>query len=62
MPSAAAAAAAVPQADSNREHLFFFMLFLRFTPLVPNAFVNMASSIVGIPFHIFFLGTLVGER
>ncbi|KAG5192935.1 snare associated Golgi protein-domain-containing protein [Tribonema minus] len=46
--------------DRNRDHLMFFMIFLRLTPLVPNAFVNMASSMVGIPFNIFFMGTMLG--
>jgi len=36
------------------------MLFLRITPTLPNTFINMASPIVDIPFHIFFTATLVG--
>ena len=36
------------------------MLFLRVTPTLPNLFINLASPIVDIPFHIFFLATLLG--
>lgn len=36
------------------------MLFLRFTPLIPNISVNVASPIVGLPFKYFFFGTLFG--
>ena len=37
-----------------------YMLFLRVTPTLPNTFINMASPIVDVPYHIFFLATLVG--
>lgn len=46
--------------SKQRGNLFWYMLFLRFTPLVPNWFVNMGSPIVGIPIQTFFLGTLIG--
>jgi uncharacterized membrane protein YdjX (TVP38/TMEM64 family) len=36
------------------------MLFLRFTPLCPNWFVNLTAPIANIPVHIFFAGTLFG--
>lgn len=48
------------EVEKRRENLVFFMLFLRVSPLLPNWFVNLSSPIVGIPFHIFFLTTLVG--
>ncbi|XP_062212161.1 uncharacterized membrane protein At4g09580-like isoform X2 [Phragmites australis] len=44
----------------RKEKLLNYMLFLRITPTLPNTFINMASSIVDIPFHIFFAATLVG--
>eukprot|EP00262_Sarcandra_glabra_P012673 TRINITY_DN3318_c0_g1_i1.p1 TRINITY_DN3318_c0_g1~~TRINITY_DN3318_c0_g1_i1.p1 ORF type:complete len:280 (+),score=23.52 TRINITY_DN3318_c0_g1_i1:294-1133(+) len=44
----------------RREKLLNYMLFLRITPTLPNTFINVASPIVDIPFHIFFLATLVG--
>eukprot|EP01017_Pseudomicrothorax_dubius_P029120 TRINITY_DN3507_c0_g2_i2.p1 TRINITY_DN3507_c0_g2~~TRINITY_DN3507_c0_g2_i2.p1 ORF type:complete len:279 (-),score=36.67 TRINITY_DN3507_c0_g2_i2:50-886(-) len=45
---------------SNRDHLFWYMLSLRLTPLVPNWLVNISSPIVGIPLTHFFFGTLLG--
>jgi len=45
---------------ANRQNLFWYMLFLRITPLIPNWFVNVSSPIVGIPFRTFFFGTLFG--
>lgn len=36
------------------------MLFLRITPTLPNLFINLASPIVDVPFHVFFLATLIG--
>jgi len=46
--------------SKHRGNLFWYMLFLRFTPLVPNWFVNMGSPIVGIPLRTFFIGTFIG--
>jgi len=46
--------------DENRNNQFWFMLFLRFTPLIPNVVVNMASPIVGMPVHTFAFGTFLG--
>eukprot|EP00262_Sarcandra_glabra_P012674 TRINITY_DN3318_c0_g2_i1.p1 TRINITY_DN3318_c0_g2~~TRINITY_DN3318_c0_g2_i1.p1 ORF type:complete len:280 (+),score=37.50 TRINITY_DN3318_c0_g2_i1:214-1053(+) len=44
----------------RRDKLLNYMLFLRITPTLPNTFINLASPIVDIPFHVFFLATLVG--
>ncbi|OAY23709.1 uncharacterized membrane protein At4g09580 [Manihot esculenta] len=44
----------------RREKLLNYMLFLRVTPTLPNLFINLASPIVDIPFHVFFLATLLG--
>ncbi|GER40439.1 SNARE associated Golgi protein family [Striga asiatica] len=44
----------------RREKLLNCMLFLRVTPTLPKLFINLASPIVDIPFHIFFLATVVG--
>ena len=48
------------QIAKRKEKLLNYMLFLRITPTLPNTFINMASPIVDIPFHIFFAATLVG--
>ena len=39
-----------------RSDMFAYMIFLRVTPILPNIFINVASPIVGVPLHIFFLG------
>ncbi|XP_042514322.1 uncharacterized membrane protein At4g09580-like [Macadamia integrifolia] len=44
----------------RKEKLLNYMLFLRITPTLPNTFINVASPIVDIPFHVFLLATLVG--
>ncbi|KAK3025412.1 hypothetical protein RJ639_040838 [Escallonia herrerae] len=44
----------------RRDKLLNYMLFLRVTPTLPNLFINLASPIVDIPFHVFFLATLIG--
>jgi uncharacterized membrane protein YdjX (TVP38/TMEM64 family) len=48
------------QIAKRKEKLLNYMLFLRVTPTLPNLFINLASPIVDIPFHIFFLATLLG--
>lgn len=48
------------QIAKRKEKLLNYMLFLRITPALPNTFINMASPIVDIPFHIFFAATLIG--
>ncbi|GER37810.1 SNARE associated Golgi protein family [Striga asiatica] len=44
----------------QREKLLNYMLFLRVTTTLPNLFINLASPIVDVPFHIFFLATVIG--
>ncbi|CAA0818466.1 Uncharacterized membrane protein [Striga hermonthica] len=44
----------------RKEKLLNYMLFLRVTPTLPNLFINLASPVVDIPFHIFFLATVTG--
>ncbi|KAK4770339.1 hypothetical protein SAY87_030871 [Trapa incisa] len=48
------------QVARRRERLFNYMLFLRVTPTLPNTFINFASPIVDVPYHTFFLGTVIG--
>lgn len=45
---------------SNEKNLFWYMLFLRLTPLVPNWFVNLASPLVGMPYHYFIIASFFG--
>lgn len=44
----------------RRKGLLNYMLFLRVTPTLPNTFINVASPIVDVPYHIFFLATVIG--
>ncbi|XP_077244810.1 putative membrane protein At4g09580 [Tasmannia lanceolata] len=48
------------QVAKRREKLLNYMLFLRVTPTLPNTFINFASPIVDVPYHTFFLATLIG--
>ncbi|GAA0167644.1 hypothetical protein LIER_22527 [Lithospermum erythrorhizon] len=48
------------QVAKRRKRLLNYILFLRVTPTLPNTFINVASPIVDVPFHIFFLGTVIG--
>lgn len=48
------------QVAKRRDRLLNYMLFLRLTPTLPNTFINVASPIVDVPYHIFFLATSIG--
>ncbi|KAI3804519.1 hypothetical protein L1987_26122 [Smallanthus sonchifolius] len=48
------------QVAKRREGLLNYMLFLRLTPTLPNMFINVASPIVNVPYHIFLLATCIG--
>lgn len=48
------------QVAKRRKGLLNYMLFLRVTPTLPNTFINVASPIVDVPYHIFFLATVIG--
>ncbi|KAF5772565.1 putative SNARE associated golgi family protein [Helianthus annuus] len=48
------------QVAKRRGGLLNYMLFLRLTPTLPNTFINVASPIVNVPYHIFFLATSIG--
>jgi uncharacterized membrane protein YdjX (TVP38/TMEM64 family) len=46
--------------EASRAHLPFFLLFLRLFPMSPNWALNMASGVLGVPLHLFFLSVLLG--
>lgn len=46
--------------EENRAELPFFLLFLRLFPMSPNWALNMASGVLGVPLHLFFLSVLFG--
>ena len=48
------------EAKRREGHLFYFALFVRMTPLIPNWFVNAASQPTGIPYPIFVTTMVLG--
>lgn len=46
--------------NRNRHNLFYFLLFLRISPLLPNWFVNISSPLLDVPFSFFFWATFLG--
>ncbi|XP_077435396.1 transmembrane protein 41A-A [Vanacampus margaritifer] len=46
--------------EDNKDCLFFFLLFLRFFPMTPNWFLNMAAPVVNIPVTFFFCSVFIG--
>lgn len=46
--------------QQNRSRLLYWLLFLRLFPMTPNWFLNIASPVVGIPLHLFFLSVFIG--
>mmetsp|Transcript_26436 Transcript_26436/g.71404 ORF Transcript_26436/g.71404 Transcript_26436/m.71404 type:complete len:255 (-) Transcript_26436:196-960(-) len=44
----------------NSDNIFYFMLSLRMSPLLPNWFVNAASPVAGVTFREFAVATFVG--
>lgn len=46
--------------NEHRQNLFWYMLFLRLTPLIPNWFVNLGSPLVGMPYIYFLVATFFG--
>lgn len=46
--------------DNHRRHLFYYFMFLRLSPLLPNWFINISSPVVGVDFSTYLLGTFFG--
>ncbi|CAG2163033.1 unnamed protein product [Oppiella nova] len=44
----------------NRSQLIYGLLFLRLFPMSPNWFLNIASPIIDIPIHLFFISVFIG--
>ncbi|VDK70691.1 unnamed protein product [Onchocerca ochengi] len=42
------------------DSLFYFIIFLRITPILPNWLINLASPIFDVPVSAFFFGTFLG--
>ncbi|XP_066992940.1 transmembrane protein 41A-A isoform X2 [Anabrus simplex] len=46
--------------EKNSHQLIYFLLFLRLFPMTPNWLINLASPIMGVPLHLFFVTVLIG--
>eukprot|EP00469_Lotharella_globosa_P017701 CAMPEP_0167823010 /NCGR_PEP_ID=MMETSP0112_2-20121227/7872_1 /TAXON_ID=91324 /ORGANISM="Lotharella globosa, Strain CCCM811" /LENGTH=257 /DNA_ID=CAMNT_0007724557 /DNA_START=17 /DNA_END=790 /DNA_ORIENTATION=+ len=46
--------------ESFGSNIWFAMIFLRVTPLVPNWFVSLGAPMVDMPPHVFFFGGMIG--
>jgi len=46
--------------EENKQELPFFLLFLRLFPMSPNWALNMASGVLGVPLHLFFISVFFG--
>lgn len=44
----------------QQDNLFFYLLFLRISPLLPNWFISVSSPILNVPLHKFVLATAIG--
>ncbi len=44
----------------HKSNLFYYLLFLRITPLIPNWFINVSSPHLAIPLQTFFFATFFG--
>ncbi|VDK87793.1 unnamed protein product [Litomosoides sigmodontis] len=45
---------------SDFDSLFYFIIFLRITPILPNWLINLAAPIFNVPVSAFFFGTFLG--
>ena len=48
------------QVDHHREHMVYYMIFLRITPILPNWFINIVAPVIDVPIIPFFIGTFIG--
>ncbi len=48
------------QVNKYRAELLAYLLFLRFTPILPNWLINLASPVIGIPLKTFAIATFFG--
>jgi len=48
------------EVTKHKDNIFNYLLFLRFTPIIPNWFINIASPIFGVPIKSFAMATFFG--
>jgi uncharacterized membrane protein YdjX (TVP38/TMEM64 family) len=46
--------------QAHRHNLFFYLLFLRVSPLLPNVSINVGAPLLNIPLHLFAGATFLG--
>eukprot|EP01083_Nonionella_stella_P126498 382893_1 len=46
--------------EMNGDNIFYYLLFLRLTPLLPNWFINLAAPILNVRYIYFGSATFVG--
>lgn len=46
--------------EKTNSNLFMYLLTIRIFPFTPNWFINLASPLIGIPFHQFFFSCMFG--
>lgn len=46
--------------ELNGDNIFWYFLFLRLTPLLPNWFINVASPIINVKYIYFGTATFLG--
>lgn len=46
--------------EAVKSDLFWYIVFLRVTPFLPNWFINLASPVINVPWKPFVFGTFVG--
>ncbi|KAI6660848.1 hypothetical protein LOD99_13572 [Oopsacas minuta] len=46
--------------DKHKDHLIYYIIFLRITPFLPNWFINIAAPQIGVSLIPFIIGTFCG--
>ena len=46
--------------DNHRANLFYYILFLRLTPIIPNWLINLCAPIIGVNVVPFVIATFLG--
>ena len=47
--------------EANKENMFSYFLFLRFSPFIPNAGLNLVSGVAGVPFKTYLAASMIGR-
>lgn len=46
--------------ELNGDNIFFYLLFLRLTPFLPNWFINLAAPLINVKYIYFAGATFIG--